>query len=85
VGCYKKSDKKLKMIADENPHYFDAFIDLEINFSNIKNAKEEYERKIYRHHRTAFEVKHNLNLPNLLQVIDDCAEECGSVIVGASL
>ncbi len=25
VGCYKKSDKKLKMIADENPEYFTPF------------------------------------------------------------
>ena len=81
VGCYKKSDKKLKMIADENPHYFDAFIDLENKFSHIKNQKEEYERKIYRHFRTAEEVKNNLNLPNTLQDQDECAEECGSVII----
>lgn len=84
VGCYKKSDKKLKMIADENPHYFDYFVDLENCCSHIKTKNEQInnapDRKIYRHHRTAYEVKHNLNLPNSLQNIDECAEECGSVI-----
>lgn len=28
------------------------------------------------------EVKHNLKLPTKLQEIDECAEECGSVIIG---
>ncbi len=81
VTCYKKSDKKLKMIADKNPHYFDSFIDLENKFSNVLNPKEEYERKIYRHYRSSFEVKNNLNLPNSLSNIDECAEECGSIII----
>lgn len=83
VGCYKKSDNKLKMIADENPHYFDAFIELEKKYSHIKSKQEHYdnneERLIYRHYRTACEVKHNLNLPKSLQEVDECAEECGSV------
>lgn len=84
VGCYKKSDKKLKMIADENPHYFDYFINLEKECSHIKTknevARNSEDRKIYRHHRTALEVKNNLNLPKNLNIIDECAEECGSVI-----
>lgn len=83
VGCYKKSDKKLKMIADENPQYFDAFIDLENTCSHIKTKKEVEnggaDRVIYRHYRTAYEVKHNLNLPDNLSEVDECAEECGSV------
>lgn len=80
VSCYKKSDKKLKMIADENPHYFDSFIELENNFSNVKTNKELGNRIIYRGFRTAYEVKNNLKLSSKLQDIDECADECGSVI-----
>lgn len=79
VGCYKKSDKKLKMIADENPYYLDPFIELENKYTHLRNASEEYDRKIYRHFRTAYEVKNNLNLPDRLIEDDECAEECGSV------
>lgn len=80
VTCYKKSDKKLKMIADENPHYFDSFIELENLYANKINTKEEYKRSMFRHFRTAHEVKNNLKLPVSLNTIDECAEECGSVI-----
>lgn len=80
VGCYKKSDKKLKMIADENPNYFDSFIDLENNYSKVKTKEEKGARIIYRGFRTAYEVKHNLKLPLNLQDIDECAEECGSIL-----
>lgn len=65
VGCYKKSDKKLKMIADENPEYFEPFEELERKFSLVKTKKELGERKIYRHHRTAREVKKNLIFPKI--------------------
>lgn len=87
VSCYKKSDKKLKMIADENPNYFDAFIDLENNYKTIRTKKEIedgiLERIIYRGYRTGYEVKNNLKLPENLSDIDECAEECGTVIPGA--
>lgn len=79
VTCYKKSDKKLKMIADENPNYFDAFIDLENNFKSVKTKEEIGDRIIFRHFRTAYEVKHNLNLPENMQEFDECADECGSI------
>lgn len=85
VGCYKKSDKKLKMIADENPHYFDPFIELENKFSNKVTSKEIekgiYKRIMYRGYRTAYEVKNNLRLPDNLKEIDECSEECGSVLL----
>lgn len=74
VGCYKKSDKKLKMIADESPNYFNPFISLENNYPNS-------DRKIYRGYRTAHEVKHNLKLPKNLVILEECAEECGSILV----
>lgn len=79
VGCYKKSDKKLKMIADENPHYFDPFIELENLYSKVKTKEEQEGRKIFRNFRTAYEVKNNLNLPENLQDLDECAEECGTI------
>jgi len=81
VGCYKKSDKKLKMIADENPHYFDFFIDMEKQYSFVKSKNENEPRITYRHFRTAYEVKNNLKLPDTLTLENECAEECGSVIV----
>jgi len=81
VGCYKKSDKKLKMIADENPDYFNFFIAMENKYEKIKPKEGEDKRIIFRHFRTAYEVKHNLNLPTKLLDMDECAEECGSVIL----
>ena len=80
VGCYKKSDKKLKMIADENPQYFDPFIELENKYKFVKTNEEIGERIIYRNFRTAYEVRNNLKLPDNLLDIDECAEECGSVL-----
>lgn len=80
VVCYKKSDKKLKMIADEHPKYFDSFIELENLYAKVKTKCEIGERIIYRHHRTAKEVKNNLKLPNSLSDKYECAEECGSIL-----
>ena len=80
VGCYKKSDVKLKKIADENPHYFDPIIELENNYSFIKSIDEDTERIIYRGFRTAYEVKNNLKLPENMLDLDECAEECGSMV-----
>lgn len=83
VACHKKSDTKLKMIADENPHYFDPVIELEKNYSHIRTITEKENgienRIIYRHHRTAYEVKNNLKLPKSLSEDDECAEECGTI------
>lgn len=83
VGCFKKSDKKYKMIADENPHYFDPFIFLENKHAYLRTPKEKKDgvekRIIYRHYRTAYEVKHNLNLPDTLSEAEKCAEECGTI------
>lgn len=80
LTCYKKSDKKLKMIADENPEYFDDFIMLENKYSNIKSIDEDTPRIIFRNFRTAYEVKNNINLPDNILDLDECAEECGSMI-----
>lgn len=79
VGCYKKSDKKLKMIADEAPEYFNPFINIENKYSLVKTKEEIGQRKIYRHLRTAQEVQNNLKLPQDLTDIDECSEECGSI------
>lgn len=79
-GCYKKSDKKLKMTAEENPSYFDFWKDMEEKHGNVITKDEEYKRIIFRHNRTAFEVQNNLNMPDSLSDKEECAEECGSVI-----
>lgn len=78
-ACFKKSDKKLQMVAQDMPQAFDDMIDLENEFSYLKSKSEDEPRKIYRHFRTAYEVKNNLNLPKNMQEFDECAEECGSV------
>lgn len=80
VVCYKKSDLKLKKIADENPHYFDQFIELENQFNMVKTKEEIGKRIIYRGFRTAYEVKNNINMPNNIINFEECAEECGSVL-----
>lgn len=78
--CFKKSDKKLQMVAEEIPEAFDEIIKLENEFSFLKSKSENEPRKMFRHFRTAYEVKNNLNLPKSMKEIDECAEECGSVI-----
>lgn len=81
VGCYKKNHKKLKMIADENPHFFDPFIELEDKYSLVKTSAEKGARTIYRFNRTAKDVKHNLKYPEVeIDKDDECAEECGSIL-----
>ena len=79
VGCYKKNHRKLKKIADENPRYFDAFIEMEEKFSFVKTSKEKGARQLYRYNRTAYDVKHNLKYPEVINQDEDCAEECGSI------
>lgn len=79
-ACYKKSEKKLQKVAEEEPDAFDFFIEMENKYSHLKSKDENTPRKIYRFERTAFEVKNNLNLPKHLQEEDECAEECGSVL-----
>ena len=73
VGCYKKSDNKLDLVAKENPSALKFFCDMESKYPDEK-------RQIFRHHRTAYEVLFGLNKPNKNTKIDECAEECGSVI-----
>lgn len=80
VGCYKKSEKKLKMIADEAPEYFNFFVEMENKYAYIKSKDESSPRIIYRLERTAYEVKNNLKLPDKLSELEECAEECGSLI-----
>lgn len=79
-ACFKKSDKKLKMLADETPEIFNGFIEMENKYKWVKSKDENTERIIYRGHRTAFEVQNNLKLPENLLDLDECAEECGSMI-----
>ena len=79
VGCYKKNAKKLQKIANENPQYFDHFIEMEQKYSSVKTKSDKGDRRIYRYNRTAYEVKHNLKLPAECETQDECAEECGSI------
>lgn len=79
-GCYKKSDKKLKLIADTEPNDFDFWIEMENLYSDYTTKEETEKRVIFRNYRTAFEVKNNIKLPKNLSELDECPEECGTII-----
>lgn len=64
-GCFKKSDKKLQMVAQEMPEVFDEIKELEDEFKYLKSKGESEPRKMFRHFRTAHEVKHNLKFPKI--------------------
>ena len=49
-------------------------------YKHIKSDTPEG-RKVFRHMRTSYDVINDLNLPDKATVLDECAEECGSVIV----
>jgi hypothetical protein len=82
--CYKKSDKKLQMVRNSNPKFFDFPLAMEEKYSLVKCASKPdgiEPRKIFRHNRTAYDVLNDLNLPDNATLLDECAEECGSVII----
>ena len=79
-GCFKKSDKKLKLLADESPEVFEGFIEMENKHNLVKTKEELGKRVMYRGYRTAYEVKNNINLPINILDLDECSEECGSMI-----
>ena len=69
--CFKKSDKKLAMIADESPEAFDWIKQMETKYPEETN--------IFRHHRSVDDVLNGTGL--VTTELDDCAEECGTVII----
>ncbi len=71
VTCYKKSDKKLNIIANEEPFRFDFFLEME-------NKYPDDRRQIFRGYRTTQDIIDN----KTVGLFDDvCAEECGTVIM----
>ena len=84
VWCYKKSDKKLRMVADDMPEAFDFPRILESKYSMIKNTSEANiePRMIFRHNRCVDDIFNNTGLPydiSKLSDISDCGEECGVI------
>ena len=71
--CYKKSDKKLALIAKDNPEAFNFISNMIAKYPEPNNGA------IFRNHKTVEDI---LNLPNQFNLsdVEDCAEECGSVI-----
>lgn len=52
--CWKKSDKKLFLLAKEHPERFEAMRWFEENYSHVKpNTKSNHERLFFRKHRSA--------------------------------
>jgi hypothetical protein len=64
-ACFKKSDNKLQKVANEMPEALDEIIELEKEFSYLKSKTESEPRKMFRHFRTAYEVKHNFRFPSI--------------------
>jgi len=70
--CYKKSDRKLNLLAVEHKEVFDFPLRMEEKYRDDK-------RKIFRGYRTTKDVLDG-KVYDLFNM-DMCAEECGSVIV----
>jgi len=64
-ACFKKSDKKLQMVAKDMPEALDEIKELEDKFKYLKSKDETEPRKMFRHFRTAYEIKHNLKFPKI--------------------
>lgn len=89
--CYKKSDAKLKMVANDMPEAFDFIRYAEDKYSMIKNCTEYNlkPRKIFRHNRTADDIFNDTGLPYIpswlsknkdtREDIENCGEECGVI------
>lgn len=58
MTCWKKSDRKLKTIATDKPHWFDLFRDLEgaYGWSGSIKADQEDPRKFFRRYRTVEDI-----------------------------
>ena len=54
VTCWKKSDRKLKTVALEQPERFDLFKELERDFSD--SGQENNSGKFFRKHRTSADI-----------------------------
>lgn len=79
LWCYKKSDKKLALLASQNPEWFEFPKRMEEKYRLVKTKDEIGERKIFRHFRTTDDILNNTGLPESVD-IDECSEECGSVL-----
>jgi len=78
VGCFKKSNVKLDLIAKTEPQYFEFFIDMENKYFNVITENETTQRFIYRGYKTAKQIQdEGADVDN---DIEECPEECGSVI-----
>lgn len=73
VFCYKKSDIKLSLLAASSPKIFNWISEMEDQYGKPGQF-------IYRHNRTVRDVMFNLNLPEDKTTVDECPEECGTVI-----
>lgn len=71
--CYKKSDRKLSLLATEHPEVFAFPLKMEEMYPDES-------RKIFRGYRTTKDVLLDRNI-DLFSCMDECAEECGTVIV----
>lgn len=76
--CYKKSDKKLWLVAQEMPEAFDFIARMEQNY-----GKDGFH--IFRHNRDVNNILNNDGYPvgYNMSSIDECGEECGVITLEA--
>lgn len=75
LWCYKK----LALLASQNPEWFEFPRRMEEKYRFVKTKDEIGERKIFRHFRTSEDILNNTGLVKNIK-IDECAEECGSIL-----
>ena len=56
VTCWKKSERKLKTLAVESPHYFDFFRRMEDEYKHLKARNDNGERRFFRGHKTVDDI-----------------------------
>lgn len=73
--CWKKSNRKLKLVASEHPEYFKGAVELE-PLANYGSGNEH--RKMFRGHRSASDILSDLSvIDSMDDVIEgSCGERC---------
>lgn len=70
VTCWKKDDRKLFTIAQDNPEFFNLFKELE-KYKDIEAKNKNNERRFYRHNRTVQDILDQAKLmPNEERFLD---------------
>lgn len=80
VGCWKKSWRKLSLVAKEMPEAFDFFIEAEARHGKVgvDDSPDKTGRKFYRKHTSAVDVRNSGGpvTSDLFEDVSPCEEHC---------